>query len=158
MDMLGNLLGGGQNRQQYEDFVGRYDRGAPWDGITDDEATSRYRDVAPRLSQQEYEDSARDAFERLSPRERREFAQLVRQRARERNGGYQDLDGDGDDDRYEDSGQLAQLTSRMHREQPGMLEQLLGGGGGGGGGNPLAKGALAGIAAMAAKRFMGGGR
>ena len=39
----------------------------------------------------------------------------------------------------------------MHREQPGMLDQLLGGGG-----NPLGKGALAGIAAMAIKRMTGG--
>jgi hypothetical protein len=62
---------------------------------------------------------------------------------------------------------LAQLLSGLHQQQPGMLGQLLGGGGGAGGllgggsggaggmlGNPLAKAALAGIAAMAAKRML----
>jgi len=62
---------------------------------------------------------------------------------------------------------LAQLLSGLHQQQPGLLGQLLGGsgaggllGGGGGGGaggvlgNPLAKAALGGIAAMAAKRML----
>jgi hypothetical protein len=60
---------------------------------------------------------------------------------------------------------LAQLLGGLH-QQPGLLGQLLGGGaggllgGGGGGGtggmlgNQLAKAALAGIAAMAAKRML----
>ncbi len=56
---------------------------------------------------------------------------------------------------------LAQVTSRMEQQQPGILGQLLGGGGAGGGAgnmldNPLAKAALAGVAAMAVKRMMGG--
>jgi len=37
------MLGGGQNRQQYHDFVNRYDTGAPWDGISDQEAASGSR-------------------------------------------------------------------------------------------------------------------
>jgi hypothetical protein len=47
----------------------------------------------------------------------------------------------------------------MHAEQPGIVQQLLGGGAGGGLlGSPVAKAALAGIAAMAVRRAMGGGR
>ena len=69
----------------------------------------------------------------------------------------------GSDDRLQDAGYLAQATGRLHQQQPGILGQLLGGalGGGGGGGNqgmlesPIAKAALAGIAAMAVKQMMG---
>jgi hypothetical protein len=49
------------------------------------------------------------------------------------------------------------MTSRMEQQQPGILSQLLGGGGGGAGSlldNPLAKAALAGVAAMAVKQLM----
>lgn len=44
------------------------------------------------------------------------------------------------------------MTSRLQGQAPGLVGQLLGGGTKG---NPLAKGALGGIAATAAKRFMG---
>ena len=49
MNMLEQLLGGGQQRQQYEDFTRRYDEGAPWDGISEQEAMDRYQQVAPQL-------------------------------------------------------------------------------------------------------------
>jgi hypothetical protein len=65
------------------------------------------------------------------------------------------LNQDGADDRYQDPQELAQLTTRMRRQQPGFLDQLFGGGAGQGMlGNPLAKGALAGIAAMAMRKMM----
>jgi len=52
------------------------------------------------------------------------------------------------------------MTSRMEQQQPGILGQLLGGAGGSGAGGmlskPLAMAALAGVAAMAVKRMMGG--
>ena len=54
MDLLGQLLGGGQRREEYQDFVNRYDTGAPWDGISDQEARSRYQQVAPQLSPEMY--------------------------------------------------------------------------------------------------------
>ncbi len=41
MDLLQNLMGGGQQRQDYDDFIQRYDRGAPWEGISDQEALQR---------------------------------------------------------------------------------------------------------------------
>ncbi len=72
---------------------------------------------------------------------------------------------------------LAQMTTNVHQQTPDLLGSLLGGGGmggalggllggggggmggaldGSGGGNPVMKAALGGIAAMAAKRMMGG--
>ena len=154
MGLLDNLLAGGQQRQDYDDFVNRYDQGAPWEGISDDEAVSRHEEVASQLSPEEYEASAREAFSRLSPDERQEVGRELRQRARGQNLGVRELEEEEGDDRFQDAGMLAQVTSRLHGVQPGILGQLLGGGGGGG--NPLAKGALGGIAASAVKRMMAG--
>lgn len=166
MDLLQNLLGGGQQRQQYQDFVNRYDQGSPYDGISGDEAYERYQQIAPNLPPDVYQDAARESFSRMQPQERMQFGQMLRQQSRQQGYNFPDLDGDGVDDRMQDPNYLAQVTGRMHQQQPGLLGQLLGGGGqqmmgsGGMGGlmsNPLAKAALGGIAAMAVRKMMSGG-
>lgn len=162
-------------RSKAQDFINRYETGAPHENLDDDEVVNNYQRVAGRLSPQEFEDSAAEAYERLSPEERRQFAQYLQQQ------GAQDV-VDTDDPR-----ELARYTSRMQQQQPGGLEGLLGGGlgsllGGSGGGslggllggalggqnqgrghsqgqgdllsNPLAKAVIGGIAAMAMKRLM----
>ena len=56
-------------------------------------------------------------------------------------------------------GELAEMTTSLREQQPSIFEQLLGKGGTGGAlDNPIAKVALAGIAAMAAQRILGGRR
>jgi hypothetical protein len=149
MDMLQNMLSG-QNRQQADDFVSRYDQGAPWDGIDDNEAMDQYRRVAPNLSDDDYEDSARQAFSRLDPQQRQELGQYMAQQARQRNIQI-------DDDDYSDPQALGRLTRKAQRQEPGLLEGVLGSGGGTGGGmlsSPIGKAALGGIAAMAVRQMM----
>jgi hypothetical protein len=156
MDMLSQLLGGGQQRQQYQDFTNRYDQGAPWDGISEQEAYGRYQEVAPQLPPGMYQQSAQEAFSRLTPQQRMQLGQHLRQQARQQNYNFPDLDQDGVDDRFQDPRYLAQVTGRMEQQQPGILGQMLGGGSGGGLlESPIAKAALAGIAAMAVKNMMG---
>ena len=196
MDFLGNLMGGGDDRRrdEYRDFANRYDEGAPYDRISDEEAMNRYREVAPNLSEDDYRESAREAFSRMSPDERMQFGQQFRGHAQEQGyGDFIDRDHDGQDDRFQDPDYLANMTGRMHSREPDMLGNLMGGmmggggnmmggsgmggggmggmlgglmgggsggggmmggGGGGMGGNPMAKAAMAGIAAMAVKRMM----
>lgn len=168
MDFLNNLMGGGHERDQAQDYVTRYNQGAPYDGISGDEAYQQYQRVAPQLSPQEYQMSAEESFSRMAPQERQQFAQMMSQHARQQGMQFQDLDGDGVDDRMQqDPRYLAQSMSRMQQQQPGLLQQMMGGGGGGMAGgagnllqNPLAKAALGGIAAVALNRMMnnqGGG-
>jgi hypothetical protein len=164
MDMLQSLLGGDE-RRGLEDFAGRYDKAPPWDGVSDQEAVERYRQVARVLPPQDYEEAARQAFERLTPEQRLEFGRYVQRQARQQ--GITDFDGDGTDDRFQDAGQLARMTARAEQQQPGILEQLIGAVGGagfGGGGqatgggllsSPIAKAAMAGIAAMAVRKVLG---
>jgi predicted RNA-binding Zn ribbon-like protein len=162
MDMLQRVLGGAEQRSQYQDFVNRFDQGSPYDGISDEEAVSRYREVAPNLSRSDYRDSAEETFARLSLQERREFSQFLRSRASQRGVSVQDYDlnDDGIDDRAQDDpGELAEMTTQLRDRDPNILEQLMGRGGTGGPlDNPIAKVAFAGIAAMAAQRLMGGRR
>ena len=175
MGLLDQLLGGAQQQQDYRDFTNRYDQGAPWDGISDQEALSRYQQVSQHLSPREYEQSAEAAYAQLSPQQRMQMGQYLAQQGRRAGVDFPDINQDGIDDRYQDPRMLAQMTSRMHQQQPGLVSQVLGGalGGGMGGGmgmgsgmgagstggggmldSPLAKAALAGVAAMAVKQMI----
>lgn len=132
--LLSGLFGGQdddtQSRGKAQDFISRYDQGAPHENISDEEALNNYQAVASRLSPQEFEDSAAEAYERMSPDERREFAQFLNERSNVQ------FDQVPDDPRG-----LAQMTSRVQAQQPdgmaGLLGGLMGGGGMGGmlGGN-----------------------
>jgi hypothetical protein len=109
-----------------------------------------------------YLESAREAFERLSPQQMMQFAQYLQQQAGQRRMNVPDLNRPGTDERFQDPGFLANILSGMDRQQPGMLAQLFGGGGGRQGqqggdmlSNPLAKAALAGIAAIAFRKMTG---
>jgi hypothetical protein len=155
MGLLDGLLGA-MGQQGAGDFIRRFERGAPWDGIADHEALDHYGRVAGGLPPDEYRQSAQEAFSRFSPDERRQYGELLRAQARRQDFGLQDLEGQ--DDRLQDPGMLADMTARLHGAGPGVLRGVLGGGGGGALSSPLAKAALAGIAAMAMKRMMGRGR
>lgn len=159
MDLLERVLGRPEKRTEYEDFINRYEQGSPYSSIDDREAVDRYQEVTPQLSREDYKDSARDAFERLTPAERVEFSHWLRQRAQQQgvNVPDYDLNDDGIDDRVQnDPGELAEMTTKVREREPNIFEQILGKGGTGGMfDNPIAKIATAGIAAMAAQRILG---
>lgn len=162
MNFLQNVLGGGQESEHgYGDFVNRYEQGPPHEGYSDEEVSRRYQQVSRQIPSDVYQESAQEAFGRMAPQERMQFGQSLRQQARQQNFNFPDQDQDGQDDRFQDPNYLAQVTGRMHQQQPDLLGQLMGGAGGlmggRGMGNPLAKAAMAGIAAMAVKKMMSGG-
>jgi len=169
---LGSLLGNQQQKQELQGFVQRYQQGAPSEGYTDQEVASRYQQVATQLPPEQYQQAAQQSFGNMSPQERNQFGQMVQQQATQQG---INLPAQGQID-YGDPNALAQMTTQVHQQQPGLLGQLLGGvagmagmggggmagmGGQGGGvagmmGNPIARAALAGITSMAVSRVMGG--
>lgn len=169
MGFLDDLFAGGKRQQDYTDFVRRYDQGHPSEGYSDQEVIERYRDVAHAVPPDEYARAAQDALARLSPEERAGFVKMLQQRA-EATG--VPLSGDVTTNPRD----LSQVLTNIH-ETPGRLRDLFGAGGGEGSGaqsagaqsagtqsagagmagmlsSPLAKAALAGIAAMVVKRAM----
>jgi len=81
MGLLDSLLQGGRDRDDYQDFVSRYEQGPPYAGISDDEAIGRYQQVAPEFSPEVYQQSAQEALSRMAPEGRAQFGQLLQQRA-----------------------------------------------------------------------------
>ncbi len=159
--LLGGLFGAqdddddDKRRGRARDFADRYERGA-YDQMGDDEVIHNYRAASSRLSPEEYQAAAADALRKMDPEQRRELRREMRRRSRDR---Y-----DAADDSPEE---LARAMQRADQEEQGGggLAGLFGLGGNGrdsgspGGGlqgvldNPLAKVAMAGVAAFAAKKL-----
>ena len=162
MDLLEMLMGSSETRTGFEDFLKRFEEGPPSEGYADQEVMERYGNVAHKVSPSEYQQAARDAFTRLSPADREELGQLLSGQAR---GKRLDLPGliPNQKQGFGDLDWLANITAQLH-QQPGLLRDLLGGLSGSNEGgstgsifsNPVAKAALAGIAAMLVKRVMAG--
>src|SRR5512139_3725196 len=168
MGLLEVLLGSSQTKEGFEDFLKRFEEGPPSEGYEDQEVLDRYGEVSHRVPPEDYQQAARDAFGRLSPTDREQLGRMLAGGARDRNLDISGLTpGRGQD--YGNLDWLSNITRQIH-EQPGLLRDLLGGLTGGGspagvpsrsaaGGilsSPLAKAALAGIAAMLVKRALGG--
>ena len=146
MGLLDDLTGGGQAPQDYQDFVGRYDQGAPYDGISNEEALQRHDELAQQLSPEDYQQAAQSSFANLSDQERSQVGQQL--------AGQAQAQGIGDGTQLDGATQgnpsvMGELAGLLHQQSPGMLGGLLGGGGQAG------KGALAGIVANAARSFLG---
>jgi hypothetical protein len=154
MDFLKNLLGG-QQQQGYQDFVNRYQQGPPEQGYTNQEVAQRYQQMAPQLSPDVYQQSAEQAFAQMTPEQRQQFAQWLQTHSQQQGGSAPGFNP-GSAGSPPDPGTLAQMTARVHQQQPDVLGQLLGGQSGTALDNPFVKAAAAGIVAMAAQHFLGG--
>lgn len=154
MGFLNDLVGG-RASQQLQDFANRWQSGGAQQ-MSSEEVADHYGQVAPNLTPDQYQASAREAFTKMSPEQRAEFARWLQSHSQAQGVSVPDLDGDGVDDRLQDPDRLAKATTQVQQQKPGIFEQLLGKGGTGGPlDNPIAKIAFAGIAAMAAQRLMG---
>lgn len=157
---LGGLFGtqdqdDDQTRQRRaRDFVDRHERGQH-SQMSDEEILQNYQATTSQLSPEEYQQAAREAFRQMSPEQRRELKRELKRRS----GGRFDTPG-------EDPDELARGAQQLHQQNQssGGLASLFGMGGSGsqvqGGSdkgildNPVAKVALAGVAAVAAKQLL----
>jgi hypothetical protein len=159
MNLLGDLLGNNQQKQELQNFLGRFEQGQPSEGYSGQEALQRYQQVAPNLPAGEYQQAAEQMLSKLTPQQQIQLGQVLEQQAMQQ--GVQLPAAQTPREPSQASGALAQMLTQLHQQQPGVLGQLLGGGQRGNGGsmgqmldNPVAKIALAGIAAYATKRAL----
>jgi hypothetical protein len=161
---LGGLFGSNDaddvdtQRKRARDFADRAERNPH--GLDPNEVLQNYQATTSRLSPEQYQRAAEEAFSKMSPDDRRELKREMRRRARR-----QDPNDRDDDD---SPAVLARSAQQAHQENEGGggLAGLFGMGGGDNKtvdnaksglehvlDNPLAKVAIAGIAAAAAKHL-----
>jgi hypothetical protein len=112
MGLLDELMGGGERQQDFRDFMDRYNQGAPYEGISDDDAVNRYGQVAGEVDPDTYRESARDAFANMAPEEREQYAQQLGSVADQQGIGH------GWDGQSTDPDTLAAVTRPARRRRP----------------------------------------
>jgi len=155
MSGLSQFFGQDNTRQSdYQDFAQRYQDDPQ--SISDAEAARRYRELANQLDDDELDEVNEQAFSQLTPQQRRQVAEQYRQATQDPKRPYQGYPQDYGLEQASQPRTLGRMTRRASREDPDLLEQLVGEG------SPLAstggKLALAGAAAFLASRFLGGKR
>src|SRR5690606_34304722 len=98
------------------DFVSRVESGDKADGYSTEEAVQNYRNVTQGLSDEEFEQVAEDALRELTPEQRREFTQVIKQQA-----------GVDIDDNVDDAHELAGLTKQFRSSSTGDFGGMLSG-------------------------------
>jgi hypothetical protein len=146
--LLGGLLGSQQDHEQAQDFVKRYEQGPPTSGFTGQEAQQQYQKIAGKIPPDLYKKAAQEAFARLSPQERQQIVQHVKQQGQKQGNKH----AQNWQDNETDPSQMAERMTQMQQNSPDMVNQLVSSVAGD---NPLMKAALGGIAAMAMKQMMG---
>ncbi len=159
MKIIDEMLGRGPLQDMFRDFVKRYENGHPAEGYSDEEVVERYREVAHAVPPDQYAQAAQEALAKLSPEERAEFVTMLQERARTRGVALPPQVGT-------DPSDLGKVVTDLH-QKPGQLRDILSGdseprAGSGSSqltgilASPIAKAAMAGIAAMIARRVMQG--
>jgi hypothetical protein len=164
--LLGGLFGAQDQedeptrRRRARDFVDRHERGRH-NEMSDAEVLQNYSAATSQLSPDEYRQVATDAFSQMSPEQRRELKQYMRQRG---GGRFNVPENDDSPAAMAQAAQQAQQQDQggggllgflgLGKSEPkpapskpeeGPIDSMFG--------NPLVKVAVAGIAAMAAKKL-----
>ena len=139
--ILNNLGSGGLDNLLNQFNQGQHDQ------VPDEQVQQAYGQVATQLPHDQYVQAAQEAFDRLTPQQREEFARQLQAKAQQQ-GVSVSVPAQG----TTDSGSLANAVGQVHAEQPNLLQQMFAPGGVFS--NPAAKAALLGITAMAAQRLM----
>ena len=121
------------------------------DQVSDTDIHESYGQVAATLPQDQYVQAARDAFEKLTPEQRQQFASQLQAQAP-----AQGVSTPAVQSASPDPASLATAVGDVHAQQPNLLQQMFAPGGIFS--DPAAKAALLGITAMAAQRLMGSRR
>jgi hypothetical protein len=157
MDVLKNIFGGG-TPDDYERRAQRYQQGyqggqGRYDDLDDDDVYDRYQRTLQHAPPEVVEQAHAEAFSRLPVDQRQQIVDQFRRAHQDPRQPFQYPQFSGGPDDY-DPARLGRMAGQAQRQQPDLLQQVLGSGGALS--NPMAKMAMAGVAAMAAQRMMGG--
>ena len=156
---LNEFFGQDKKREEdYRDFERRHQENP--DQVSDQEAAQRYREMMGQMDDQDEDEEVQQEYERafsnLSPEERRDLARRYLEATEDSGRSYQGYDKGKDVEQASSPRDLGRMTRRAAKQDPDLLEQLMGKN------SPLnsrgGKMALAGLAAFAAKRFLGNKR
>lgn len=120
--------------------------------VPDDQLHQNYGQVVSPLSPADYQQSATAAFQQLAPDQRSQLADMLRQKASELGVSTPAL-GIPPAVAASDPNALATAATAVHQQNPNLLQQILAPGGMFS--SPIAKLALMGITAYAARRLGG---
>jgi len=140
--------------EDYRDFQRRAEE-RPED-ISDAEAARRYRELMAHAGDEddrEMEQQYEQAFGKLSPEERRAVAERYREATHNDSRAYDGYRQDQDLEQASSPKELGRMTRRAAQKDPDLIDQVFGPN------SPVSgtagRMALAGLAAFAAKRFLG---
>jgi hypothetical protein len=146
MNDLGGLLGGQGGLGELGGLVSAFEQGNH-DQVPDQQVQQQYGQVAATLPQDQYVQAAEQAFQRLSPDQRQQLAQELQAQAVVHGVNVPAVQNVPPTD----PGGLANAMGQVHAQQPNVLQQMFAPGGTFS--SPIAKAALLGITAMAAKQL-----
>jgi len=155
VDILKNIFGGGspdnyeQRAQQYQQGY----QGGQLGGLNDQDVAQRYQNTVqyapPEVMQQAHE----EAFSRLSPQEQQQIVNQFQQAHNDPNQPFQYPGFNNGGQQTYSPAQMGGMARQAQQQQPDLLHSVLGQGGALS--SPMAKMAMAGVAAFAAQRLMG---
>lgn len=149
MSALENLVSNNSVQKELGDFVDRFEQGRPDEGYSDEEAVQKHDQVAAALSTDQYKQAAEEAMGHLPADQRQELGKELRMKADEVG-----LTTDAQQSSGDDPSSLGSLASALNGKGGGLSKILQDGTAGKVLSSPAARAALAGIAAMAVKRFL----
>ena len=121
--------------------------------VSSEDATAAYSHLTGQLSPEEFQQVAANAYNQLSPAQRSEVADYLRNQAQQQGGTVATTSLPTPSAAAGDPGALADATAQIHSQGPNILQQLFAPGGVLS--SPIAKAAVLGITAMAAQRLTG---
>ena len=159
MDILKNIFAGG-SPDNFTDRSQQYQNGyqggqGQFDDLDDDEVRDRYGRTLQHAPPDVLDAAHEEAFKRLPLGERQRMVEGFRRASDDPQQAFRYDGFTGGQEDY-DPRRMGQMFGQAQRQQPDLLQQMLGSGGALG--NPMAKMAMAGVAAIAAQKLMGGQR
>lgn len=154
VDILKNIFSGG-NPDNHEQRYQQYQRGYQdnnFDGIDDNDVFDRYQRTVQHAPPDVVAQAHEEAFSRLPPQEQQRIIDQFRRANDDPNQQFQ-YPGFNQGQGQFNSRDMGNMMQQAQRQQPDLLSQIMGPGGAMS--NPMAKMAMAGVAAMVAGKLMG---